>query len=138
MKKIIPIINCLSAIILFLVLLFTEASENFVYIVIMSLFVGWAFPYFVLIVSGIAIAVSKHIKLNLIFNILAFLLTSFLIYLVVKIYDKKFLILLIEYIYILVLLLINIIYLIIYIKKHPDLELRKIKEEKKKNNGAIV
>lgn len=138
MKKIIPIIDALSAIILFLVLLFTEASENFVYIVIMSLFIGWAFPYFVLIVSGIAIAVSKHIKINLIFNILAFLLDCFLIYLVVKIYDKKFLILLIEYIYILVLLLVNIIYLIIYIKKHPDLELKKIKEEKKKNNGVMV
>ncbi len=138
MKKIIPIINSLSAIILFLVLLFTKTSENFVYIIIMSLFVGWAIPYFTLIVSGIAILTSKHTRLNLIFNIISLLVSLFLIFLVVKIYDKKFLILLIEYIYMSVLTIINIIYLIIFIKKHPDVELKKIKEQKKKNNGAIV
>ena len=138
MKKIITIIDALSAIVLFLVLLFTKTSDNFVYIIIMSLFVGWAIPFFTLIVSGIAILASKHTRLNLIFNIISLLVSLFLIFLVIKIYDKKFLILLIEYIYMSVLTIINIIYLIVFIKKHPDVELKKIKEQKKKNNGAIV
>ena len=104
----------------------------------MSLFVGWAIPFFTIIVSAIAIATSKHTRLNLIFNIISSLVSLFLIFLVIKIYDKKFLILLIEYIYMLVLTIINIIYLIIFIKKHPDTELKKIKEDKKKNNGVMV
>ena len=139
MKKILPIIDALSGVIAFLVLLFTKTSPNFVYIIIMSLFVGWAIPFLSLIINGITIAISKHIKLTLVFDILTICLAAFLLSLIMSIYDKNFLILVIEYIYIIVLNIINIIYLIIYIKKHPDLELRKIKEEKKKSkNGAIV
>ena len=105
----------------------------------MSLFVGWAIPFLSLIISGITIAISKHIKLTLVFDILTICLAAFLLSLIMSIYDKNFLILVIEYIFIIVLNIINIIYLIIYIKKHPDLELRKIKEAKNKSkNGAIV
>ncbi len=139
MKKILPIINAISGVAAFLILLFTKTSNNFVYIIIMSLFIGWALPFLSLIISGITIAIDKHHKLTLIFDILAFLLIAFLLFLIFKIYDKHFLILVIEYFYIAILNIINIIYLINYIKKHPDLELRKIKEEKKKSkNGAIV
>ncbi len=138
MKKILPIINALSGVALFLILLFTKTSNNFVYIIIMSLFVGWAIPFLSLVISGITIAINKHHKLTLVFDVLSICLTAFLLSLIFKIYDKHFLILVIEYFYIIVLNIINITYYIIYIKKHPDLELRKIKEEKKKNNGAIV
>ena len=139
MKKILPIVNAISGVAAFLILLFTKTSNNFVYIIIMSLFIGWALPFLSLIISGITIAIDKHHKLTLIFDILAFLLIAFLLFLIFKIYDKHFLILVIEYFYIAILNIINIIYLINYIKKHPDLELRKIKEEKKKSkNGAIV
>ena len=128
MKKILPIINAISGVLLFLILLFTKTSANFVYIIIMSLFVGWAIPFLSLIISGITIKIEKHLKLTLIFDILAFCLTLFLLFLIFKIYDKNFLILVIEYFYIIVLNIINIIYIIIYIKKHPDLELKKIKD----------
>lgn len=138
MKKLISIIEPLLSIIMFLVLLFTKTSDNFVYIMIMSLIIGWIIPYIVLIVSGLSIIQNKFTKLNLVSNILSFLLCLFLLFLIIKIYEKKFLILLIEYIIIAIINIINIIYLIIYLKKHPDLELRKIKEQKKKNNGVMV
>ena len=62
MKKILPIINAISGVLLFLILLFTKTSANFVYIIIMSLFVGWAIPFLSLIISGITIKIEKHLK----------------------------------------------------------------------------
>ena len=48
--------------------------DNFVYIMIMSLIIGWIIPYIVLIVSGLSIIQNKFTKLNLVSNILSFLL----------------------------------------------------------------
>lgn len=137
-KKTLSITNIIFSIILFIVLLFSEIADNFVYIMFLTLIIGWIMPYLTLLISGIAFLTESHSKLTLVFNILSFLLTLFLLLLNIKIYEKKLLILVIEYIIIGTINLLNIIYSIIFIKKNFDPEIVQIKESKKKNNGAIV
>lgn len=137
MKKIISIINFILTIIVFIILFFTNVSEKFVNIITLSLIIGWIMPYFSLLISGLTIYLEKHLKMSLVFNILSFLVSIFLIYLCLKIYTKSFLNLIINYILISIINVINIFYLIIYLKKHPDLEMKKIKIQKKAHNGII-
>lgn len=132
------VINILLPIVLFLILLFSKLSEKTVYIFVMTLFIGWALPYFVLLITGFAQVKNLFHKLGLTLNIISVPMSILLLYLVITIYDKKLLIFIIEYIIIIVMNILNIIYYIRYIKSHPNEENERIKRIKKENNGAIV
>lgn len=137
-KNLLPLLNIVSSLIMFIILLFSELNENVMYIMIMTLIIGWAIPYCVLLITGLSMLYSKKHYLTLIFNIVNILLCIFLLFFIIKLYDKTLLVLLIEYIITIIFSTINTIYYIIYIKKHPDIESQKIKKLKKENNGAIV
>lgn len=132
------VINILLPIVLFLILLFSKLSEKTVYIFVMTLFIGWALPYFVLLITGFAQVKNLFHKLGLILNVISVPMSILLLYLVITIYDKKLLIFVIEYIIIIVMNILNIIYYIRYIKSHPNEENERIKRIKKENNGAII
>ena len=132
------VINILLPIVLFIILLFSKLSEKTVYIFVMTLFIGWALPYFVLLITGFAQVKNLFHKLGLTLNIISVPMSILLLYLVITIYDKKLLIFIIEYIIIIVMNILNIIYYIRYIKSHPNEENERIKRIKKENNGAIV
>lgn len=132
------LINILLPLVLFTILLFSKLSENTVYIFIMTLFIGWAIPYFVLLITGFAQLKNIFHKLGLTINIISVPMCILLLYLVTTLYDKKLLIFIIDYIIILIMNILNIIYYIKYIKSHPDEENERIKKIKKENNGAIV
>ena len=132
------VINILLPIVLFLILLFSKLSEKTVYIFVMTLFIGWALPYFVLLITGFAQVKNLFHKLGLTLNIISIPMSILLLYLVITIYDKKLLIFIIEYIIIIVMNILNIVYYIRYIKSHPNEENERIKRIKKENNGAIV
>lgn len=142
-KNLLGIINILLPIILGIILLFSELSESVIYIMVMTLIIGWAIPFAVPIVTGLTIIYKKQHKLALVFNIVNLLLCIMILFLSIYLYDKKMLIMIIEYSCIGVLNIINIIYFILYIKKHPTKnnlkeEYKEIKRIKEKNNGAIV
>lgn len=137
-ENILNIIDIIVPIIFFIILLFVKLSDNTMYFMVMSLIIGWVIPYIVLFITGLAMFQNTHPKLTLIFNIVNSLLTIMLIIFVIRLYDKYFLVFLIEYTIILSLTIINIIYLIIYIKNNPDKEIEEIKKTKKENNGLIV
>lgn len=148
-RKIIAILDIFISIILFVILLFSDISDSFVYIITFSLFIGWLMPYLSIFISGISLLNNSNQRLTLLFNIFSLLLSGYLLFLTMSLYEKKLLIILIEYIVLLVINLLNIIYLIIYVIKNPDLEksrkklknkeeLNKIKEAKKNNNGAVL
>lgn len=132
------IINISLPIVLFIILLISKLSEKTIYIFVMTLFIGWALPYFVLLITGFAQVKNLFHKLGLTLNILSILMSILLLYLVITIYDKKLLIFIIEYIIIVSMNILNSIYYIRYIKSHPDEEKERIKKIKKENNGAIV
>lgn len=142
-KYFLPLFNIILALSLFVILLFTNLSENIMYIMIMTLFIGWLIPYIVLLITGISLLHLKKVKLTLIFNIMNILMCLMIIILIIYLYDNKLIIPLIEYIIIAITSIINTIYLIFYLKKHPvknesKEESKKIKQIKKENNGAIV
>ena len=132
------VINILLPIVLFIILLFSKLSEKTVYIFVMTLFIGWALPYFVLLITGFAQVKNLFHKLGLILNVISVPMSILLLYLVITIFDKRLLIFVIEYIIIIVMNILNIIYYIRYIKSHPNEENERIKRIKKENNGAIV
>ena len=107
-------------------------------IFIMTLFIGWIFPYLVLLITGFAQVKSVFPKLGLTLNVIGIPMCILLIYLVSKIYDGKLLIFIIEYSIIVLMNIINIVYYLKYLKQHPNEETEEIKKIKKKNNGAIV
>lgn len=146
-EKILSLINILTSIILGIILLVSELSENTIYIMIMSIIIGWAIPYIVLLITGITIKYKTHIKLSLTFNIINVILCILLLILVISIYDSKMLIFIIEYIIIIIISIINSIYFIHYLKTDKSLKEKKLKKQqekekikkiKKENNGAIV
>lgn len=142
-KYILPIINILVTILCFVVLLFSSLSENVVYLMMMTLLIGWLMPYLVLLITGLEIfAGLKHAKTSLVFNILNILISIMDIYFTIRLFDKKMIVLIVEYIIMIIVSIINVIYLMMYIKKHPNIEKRneskEIKKIKDKNNGAIV
>ena len=136
-KKILSIVNILIPIILFLILLFSDISEKFVYIVMFSCIIGWLLPFINLAITGLSMLNNNHHKLTLIFNIFSLLLSFFIIFLILSLYDKKMIVCLTDYILISIVNIVNIIYYIIYIKKHPNMENIEIKKIKKENNGII-
>lgn len=146
-KNILALLNIIVSLVLGIILLFSELSDNTVYIMLMSLIVGWAIPYLVLLITGITIFYKTHPRLTLIFNIINIVLCLLLLFLVISIYDSKMLNFLVDYIIIGIISIINTIYFIINIKndrvrKEIKLNKKKEKEEikriKKENNGAIV
>lgn len=136
--SILALINILIPIILFIILLFTKLGESALYYIALSLIIGWAIPYFVLIITGISMYNINHPKLSFAFNSFNILLIIVLIFFIIKLYSKELLIFLIENIVILIISLINLIYFILYIKRNPDIESKRIKKIKEENNGAIV
>lgn len=149
MKKIniLQLLNIIVPIILFSILLFSKISETAIYIMIMTIIVGWVIPYTVLLVTGLSMIHNKQPKLTLLFNVVGSFLSIILIIFCIYLYNKDMLILTIEYSIILLLNIINIIYYINYIKKNPELNKKRLKRKKEsleikkikeKNNGAIV
>ena len=137
-RKILGSLEIIASLIMLAILLFNKISDNAYFFIMITVFIGWVIPYFITILSGITILKDSHHKLNIISNILNIILLGVLLFFLIKLYDKGFIIFLVEYIIMIVISIINVIYLIIYFKTHPDLEIEKIKKEKKKNNGAIV
>ena len=142
-RRILGIINIILPIILGIILLFADLSESVIYIMVMTLIIGWAIPFAVPIVTGLTIIYRKQPKLALIFNIVNLLLCTMIILLCIYLYDKKMLTMIIDYSIIGLLSIINIIYFIIYLKKHHKKnnlkeEYKEKKRIKEKNNGAIV
>ncbi len=138
-KKILTYSNIIIPIILFIILILTtEITDSLLYIVILTLFIGFIMPYIVLLTTGISLFNNSHHKMALILNIFNIFLSAILLYLIILIINKNLIILLIEYIIMLTVSIINTIYFIKYIKSHPNMEKERIKEEKAKNNGAIV
>ena len=137
-RKLLGSLEIIVALIMLAILLFNNISDNAYYFIMITVFIGWAIPYFITIISGIAILKDSHHKLNIISNILNVILLGLLLFFINKLYDKGFIIFLIEYIILIIIGIVNIIYLIVYYKTHPDLEIEKIKKAKKDNNGAVV
>lgn len=140
MKKhnILAYLNIFTPILLLIILLITKLSENSIYIMMMTVIVGWLIPYFTPLITGLALINKTHFKRAIILNISSIFLSIYCLIMICVLYDKNFLIMLIEYILIIIINIINTIYIIIYLKRHPNLENKKIKEIKKNNNGAIV
>lgn len=136
-EKILMLTNIILPLILFAVLLFTNLSEKFMSIISITIIIGWALPYFVLILTGLSIYNKSHKKLGLTLNILNIILLTFLIILISSIIEKQLIIILIEYILMLIVSIINTIIFTIYLRKHRDPEIDKIIKTKKENNGII-
>lgn len=112
-RKIVGIGSIVLGIVLLVLLYFVEVPDKFSSIMLMSLFIGWIFPFIALILSGIGILIHSNYLVTLIFNIINILVLLFMIFLVGKIYSSKFLIILIEYIIMLGITIADIVYLII-------------------------
>ncbi len=136
MKKVLSILNLIIPIISFIILFFFDYSDNIIYIIIMTLFIGWLIPFINLLITGISILKEFRPKLTMIFNIFNALLNGLIIFLIISLYEKKFLLMLIEYSIFLALNIINTIYLYKKIPK-KDKEDEEIKKIKKENNGVI-
>ncbi len=111
-RRIIGILNIVLGSCLLILLHFIDVPDVFSSIMVMSLFVGWIFPYIALIISGIGILIKSNYLITLLFSIINILVIIFMIFLVGRVYSSKFLIVIIEYIIMLVLTIVNIVYLI--------------------------
>lgn len=136
-EKLLMITNIILPLILFAILLFTELSEKFMSIISVTIIIGWALPYFVLIITGLSLYNKSHKKLGLTLNILNVILTIFLIILISNIIEKTLILILVEYIIMLIMSILNIIIFIKYLRKDRDPEIDKIIKTKKENNGII-
>jgi amino acid transporter len=132
------ILNILLPILMFILLLVFKLSEKTIYLFVMTLIIGWALPYFVLLITGFAQVKNLFHKLGLTLNILSIPLCIIMLFLIISIYEPKQLIFIIEYSIIIIMNILNIIYYAKYLKDHPDEEIEKIKKAKKNNNGAVV
>lgn len=136
-EKTLSVLNIISPIILFIVLLFADISENFINIMTLTLVIGWILPFISLLLTGICIINKSHKKLCLTINIINILLILILLFLIISILDKKLIIVLIEYSIILIISTIDSILFIKYFKDNPDPEIVQINKTKKANNGII-
>lgn len=135
-KKLIAL-NILIPLIMFIAVLLTGLTSNFMNIVTFTLVVGWALPYLALILTGLAILNNSHRKLSLIINIFNILLTLVLITFVICIMEKALILILIEYIIILAMSILNTVMIIKDIQLNPDPEIEEINKIKSQNNGII-
>jgi hypothetical protein len=134
MKKILALINIIIPIISFILLFFFDYSDNIIYIILMTLFIGWIIPYLNLLITGIAILNDSHYKLARIFNIFSIILNIVIIFFIISLYEKKFLLMIIEYSIFIVISIINVIYFHKKVKSdttesEEDQEIKKIKKE---------
>ena len=111
-RKITGIGSIILGIALLIVLHFVDVSDAFSSIMLMSLFIGWVFPYIALVLSGIGILIHSNYLITLLFNIVNILVLLLMMFLVIKVYDNKLLVVLIEYIIMLIVTIINIVYLV--------------------------
>ena len=139
MKKLlnIKLLNIVIPLIMLVILLCTNIGDNFIYIMTLTLIIGWLIPYLTLLLTGVCMYLETHTKLSLIINILNILTTLFIIILLIKIFEKSFIIILIEYIIIFILSIINVIILYKNINKGIKEYSKEIKKLKKENNGII-
>lgn len=137
-KNILAYSNIIISLLFLIIFSFSIISDNVIYLMFITLFIGWAIPYFVLIITGISMLKKHRPKLSLIFNLCNLIITLILLNLCLSSYDKYLLVLIIEYSIIILISLINIIYYRFYLKRHPNLENERIKKLKKENNGAIL
>lgn len=139
MKKILALINIIIPIISFILLFFFDYSDNIIYIILMTLFIGWIIPYLNLLITGIAILNDSHYKLARIFNIFSIILNIVIIFFIISLYEKKFLLMIIEYSIFIVISIINVIYFHKKVKSDTtELEEdQKIKKIKKETDGVI-
>ena len=135
-KKLIAL-NILIPLVMFIAVLLTGLTSNFMNIVTFTLVVGWALPYLALILTGLAILNNSHRKLSLIINIFNILLTLVLITFVICIMEKALILILIEYIIILAMSILNTVMIIKDIQLNPDPEIEEINKIKSQNNGII-
>jgi len=112
-QKVIGILNIVFGIGLLIILHFFDIPDIFSSIMLMSLFIGWIFPYIALVLCGIGILIHSNYLITMIFNIVNVLVIFFMLFLVIKLYENRLLIVLIEYIIMLVMSIISIIYLIL-------------------------
>lgn len=112
-QKVIGILNIVLGIGLLIILHFFDIPDIFSSIMLMSLFIGWIFPYIALVLCGIGILIHSNYLITMIFNIVNVLVIFFMLFLVIKLYETRLLIVLIEYIIMLVMSIISIIYLIL-------------------------
>ena len=136
-KNWLVILNISLSIILFGVLLFWNIGDKFMYIMALTAVIGWFMPYLVLLITGITMYRNILQKCSLIFNFVSILLCIVIIYFVVKIIEKSFIIMIVEYSIIIIMNIINIIWIIKEIKNKIDKEYEEIKKIKKENNGII-
>ena len=139
MKKILALINIIIPIISFILLFFFDYSDNIIYIILMTLFIGWIIPYLNLLITGIAILNDSHYKLARIFNIFSIILNIVIIFFIISLYEKKFLLMIIEYSIFIVISIINVIYFHKKVKSDTteSEEDQKIKKIKKETDGVI-
>ena len=88
-KKLIAL-NILVPLIMFIAVLATGLTSNFMNIVTFTLVVGWALPYLALILTGLAILNKTHRKLSLTINIFNILLYWNFFYGIICIFFNKF------------------------------------------------
>lgn len=136
-EKILMLTNLILPLVLFAILLFSDLSEKFMSIISITIIIGWALPYFVLILTGLSIYNKSHKKLGLTLNLLNIILLAFLIILILNIIEKNLIIILIEYILMLIVSIINTIAFSAHLRKNRDPEIDKIIKTKKENNGII-
>ena len=136
-EKILMLTNIILPLVLFAILLFSDLSEKFMSIISITIIIGWALPYFVLILTGLSIYNKSHKKLGLTLNLLNIILLAFLIILILNIIEKNLIIILIEYILMLIVSIINTIAFSAHLRKNRDPEIDKIIKTKKENNGII-
>lgn len=144
-KNLLPFINIIVPIILFIIVLFSKLSNNMMYVMIMTIIIGCFIPYIVLLVSGISMIRGLKERLILIFNILNILVCLMDIVLSIILYDHKMLIIIIEYVIMMIISIVNVLVLFKKVRKLKQDKRKMIKEENKilkeeknKNNGALV
>lgn len=111
-KNQLAFLNIFISILFLILLLCSKLSDNITYLMMMTILVGWALPYFVLLITGIAMFKKLHPKLGLLFNLCSIFLNIGLLIFCFKLYDKYFLVLIIEYGIMLIINIINVIYYI--------------------------
>ena len=144
-KYILPGINILISVLGILSLLIFRMSENVIYIMMMTVMIGWIIPYFVPLITGIALINKSHYKRALVLNIVSILMIIFLIVMIKILYDKKMLFMLVTYIIFVIINIVNTIYIGIVVKSEYEKnkgkrqkEKEKLKKMKEENNGAII
>ena len=136
-KKILSITDILLPIILFILLEFFEINDYFIDIITLTLVVGWLFPFFINIITGITLLINSHKKLTFYSNILSFILCLIILSYLIMIFNHSFIYPIILYSILGILHIINSMVYIIEKKKEEEEELEEIKHVKEQNKGII-